>query len=157
MKVLVEQNVIAEVRVVGELRMVFEHWPTAICLLQEKARQTTAQFRGHLVKGEEFSGPSRTFDLELISVVIVKTLQGLDDEIVNWQPDGPTPVRVAAEQCTARLSRPVPYFVVRAAGFEAERFLLVNLRQSAHAVFGQEALFVEHPAEQRRHPVTAQQ
>jgi hypothetical protein len=44
MKVLVEQDVVAEVRIAGEFGVIFEHRPLAIRPLQEKARQTTRQF-----------------------------------------------------------------------------------------------------------------
>ena len=112
-KVLVEQNVVAEVRIAGELGVIFEHRPLAIRPLQEEARQTTPQFLGHLVQGKEFAGPGRTFDFEVITVVVVKSLQGLDDEIVDRHPNGTAPIRVAAEQSAARLTRPVTHFVVR--------------------------------------------
>src|SRR5208282_4607980 len=76
MKVLVEQHVVAEVRIAREFGVIFENGPLAISALQEKARQTTRQFLGHLVQGEELSGPCRTFDFEIITVVVVKSLQG---------------------------------------------------------------------------------
>ena len=49
MKVLVEQNVVAEVRITGEFGVTLEHRSPAISPLQEKSRQTTRQFLGYLV------------------------------------------------------------------------------------------------------------
>src|ERR1700677_1920350 len=135
MKVLVKQNVVAEVRIGGEFGVIFEHRPLAISALQEKARQTTPQFLGYLVQAEEFSGPRRAFDFEVIAVVVMKSLQGLDDEKVDRHQNGTAPVRVAAEQSAARLSRPVTYFVGCATCFKTERVLLVILRHRAYAVF----------------------
>lgn len=60
-------------------------------------RQAASQFNSDIVDGQETAGASRPFDFEVVSVVVMELLEGLDDEEVQREPDGAAPIRIAAE------------------------------------------------------------
>src|SRR5207302_653153 len=133
-KIFVEQNVIPEMRVAVQLRMVAEHWTAAIGVAQEQARQPPRQLIGGVFDRDEAPGIRGAFDLEIVAVVVMELLQRLDNEVVYRKPDWPAPVRVAAKHAAIRLGGLVAHGMGDAAGPKRVRMRAVNLRQSAHAV-----------------------
>ena len=72
-KILVEEDVIAEVRVVGELWIIFQRGPPAGVILQKQPREP----RGNLLRlprqDLEIFPNRRTFDLEFVAIVMVES------------------------------------------------------------------------------------
>src|SRR5262245_16688378 len=97
-EVLVEKKVVAKMRVALEALVVTGDWAHAIRVAQKQPRQAAAQLVCYLVDGDVAARSGRTFDLKVVSVVVMKLLQGLDDEEIHGKPDGAAPVRVAAEE-----------------------------------------------------------
>src|SRR5258708_4853452 len=98
----------------------------------------------------------RALDLEVVAVVVMKLLQRLDDEVVRRHPDGPAPIRVAAEKAALGFGRSISDFMRQVAAVEAVGSALIDLREGADAVITQEFCFIEHPAQEAFHAMPAQ-
>src|SRR4051812_19024608 len=77
-KILVEQDVIAEVWITRELRVIVKHRTFALFILQKNSREPARQFVRDFFDGDEVSRSVRTFDLEVITVVVMELLQRFD-------------------------------------------------------------------------------
>src|SRR5262245_53521286 len=89
--------------------MILQHGALAIDAFQEQPRQAARKFVGDFIDGDAFSGTGRILDFKIVAVVMVKLLQALDEEVVHWHPNRPTPVRVATKETGIRLRRLVAY------------------------------------------------
>src|SRR5438034_2997057 len=107
MKILVEQHVIAEMRVLLQYRHVAEDRPAAVGPTQENPAQAPRQLSRDLAEMRQRPGSHRAFDLEIVAVIGMKPLQRLDDQEVDRHPDWSAPIRVAAEHARIRVSRDV--------------------------------------------------
>src|SRR5262245_11016976 len=74
-KIFVELQVVAEMRVALQLGVIAEYRPFAVGVAQEQARQAALQLARHAFDGGETSGTAGTFDLEVVAVVVVEPLQ----------------------------------------------------------------------------------
>ena len=124
-EIFVEEDVILEVRVAGLLGMVLQDGALAVRAGEEEFDEPAGQFVGHFVEGEEFPGAGGAFDFEIVPVVVMKFLEGFDDEKVHGQPDGAPPVGVAAEKVVLGFRRPVADFLEKAVAHKPIRFALV--------------------------------
>lgn len=76
-KIFVEQNVILEMWIARELRMIFQHRPLAISTLEEQAREPKRKLVRHLVDAHELAGPGWALDFEIVAVIVMEFLQCL--------------------------------------------------------------------------------
>src|SRR5207249_3890602 len=76
-----------------------------VLVRQEQPRQPGRDLRRHLREIQPLARPGRKLDPKVIAVEVVIPLQRLDQQKVHRKPDRPAPVRVAAEQAAARLTR----------------------------------------------------
>ena len=60
----------------------------ALLVGQEQLRRSTAELLADLKQGHHLPTPCGALDLELITIVVVVALQGLDDEVVHWIREG---------------------------------------------------------------------
>src|SRR3954465_10329763 len=104
-KVFIEEQVIPEMRVGLHTRVVTESRSAAIAICEEYLRQACRDFVRRVVQRDKLPGTGRTLDLELIAIIMMELLQGLDDQEVHGKPDRAPPVRVAAKQPTIRFRR----------------------------------------------------
>ena len=88
---------------------------------------------------------------------MMEFLQRFDEQIIEWHPDGPAPVGVAAKKAVLRFGGPVADFVCFAAAIQPVRFAFVHLGQGAQTVVAQKFSFVQRPPEQAFHAMPAQQ
>src|SRR5689334_6141190 len=95
-EVLVEQHVIAKMRIPLHARVMIEYRPLALLVLQEDAREPRGELIRHLVDRHELARARRALDAKVIAVVVMKLLQRFDDEKVHREPDRPAPIGVAA-------------------------------------------------------------
>src|SRR5208337_5049636 len=86
-EVFMEEHEIAPVGVGLELFDVPVQGPAAPLILKEYVRHTARQFAGHLPQGHHLSRSGWEFDFEVVSKVVVKFLQRLDQQVVGWEPD----------------------------------------------------------------------
>src|SRR6266545_3268925 len=146
-KVLVEGNQAAPVRVsLEDLRPAVDR-PAAIRSRQEDAREPPRQLGPDLPEVHLPVGARGTRDLEIVAEETVELLERLDQEKVDREPHRSAPVRVAAEEARRRLRGLVVHAVVRAVHPEDVGVVLVVARQRADTVGREELLFVQHEAE----------
>src|SRR4051812_43583357 len=96
-KVLIEREVIAPVRVFLKLAGAPVDRPPARVVPQKDASQPALDLLGDLIQIQVPTGARGTFDREIIAVVGVILQQAPDDQGVYGHPDRPAPVGVAAE------------------------------------------------------------
>src|ERR1051325_4419887 len=103
----------------------------------------------------ELAGAGRTFDFEIVAVVMMKLLERFDEKVVTRKPNWAAPVRVAAKNRGLRFGR----FVIHSARFAARsqpiRMFLVILADRTHPVVAQEFVRIEHAAQQTFHAMPA--
>src|SRR5687768_7169927 len=80
-EVLVEEHVVAEMRVVLHLRVVAEDRPPAAPVLEEDVAEPVAQLAGDLLQAEEVAGAGRAFDAEVVAVVFVELADRFDQQV----------------------------------------------------------------------------
>ena len=88
-EVLVEHDVVTEVRVGGKQRIVTVEWAPAARVGQKEAGQTTRQLAGDRFQGHPAAGAGRALDLQRVAVEVVIALQGLDKQVVDWWTTSP--------------------------------------------------------------------
>src|SRR5262245_38150807 len=97
MEVLVEQNEIAPVRILLEFPGSSINRTPSLSVAQKDAGQAPAQFLSNLIEGHLLPRTGGTFNFEIIPVKGVIVQQCPDNEAIDGNPDGSTPVGVAAE------------------------------------------------------------
>lgn len=120
-EVLVEQNVVAPVRVVLEFGRSSIDRPFSLLIAEEDAGQSVLDFLRHLEQVHQFAGTGWAFDLEAIAIVQVVLQQRPDDDGIHRHPHRATPIGVAAEHAAVRFGRQVIHTVFLPAGIENER------------------------------------
>mmetsp|Transcript_39497 Transcript_39497/g.113609 ORF Transcript_39497/g.113609 Transcript_39497/m.113609 type:complete len:249 (-) Transcript_39497:1890-2636(-) len=87
----------------------------------------------------------------------MELLQRLDDEVVHGEPNGATPVGVAAHDTHGGLGRLITDLVTLPFAIEDEGMREVVPRKRPNAEVGQELLRVQHPLQQAFHAESAKQ
>src|SRR3974390_2085211 len=78
-EILIEEEVVAPVRILLELPGSAVNGAPSIVVLEEDASQPARNFLGHLVKSHATPGAGRTLDREFVAIVDVVLHQGPDD------------------------------------------------------------------------------
>src|ERR1043166_174704 len=157
MKILMEENVVAEVRIGRELRMILHHRSRARFILQEQTRKPPRNFLGRIIDSDELLRAGGAFDFEIITVVMMEALKRFDEQVIDRHPDWSAPIRVAAEKSAQRFAGPVANFQLTALTYEAIRIVLVTFRKRTHAVVGKEFRLVQQTPQQALHAMSAQE
>jgi hypothetical protein len=97
-EVLIEIDTVAKMRVLLTFGIQSIHLAKALAILQEYPAQSIADLLRNLVDGHKLTGAGWALNLEVVSVVMMKLLERLDNEEIHRKPDWAAPVRVAAEQ-----------------------------------------------------------
>src|SRR5688572_21521191 len=79
-EVLEEEQVIAEVRILLQPRMLREDRPPPRFVLEEEPCEAARQLVGDALDRHQPARARRAFDTEVVTVIMVKLLQGLDDQ-----------------------------------------------------------------------------
>src|SRR5439155_26444936 len=96
-EVLEEEDEVAPVRIALESLGPAIDGAAPVAAFKEDPRQPLGELPGHACERELPARSGRTLDREVVPVVPVKSPQRLHDQVVDRKPDGPAPVRVAAE------------------------------------------------------------
>src|SRR4030095_8509999 len=104
-EVFVEQDEIAPERIALEYLRAAVDGPPAVLIAQEDAREPPRALRGPPPQVERRRRARRERDLERVAVEVVELLQRLDQQVVDREPDGAAPVRVAPEEPARGLRR----------------------------------------------------
>src|SRR5215831_5260834 len=143
-KVLVEREVIAPVRILLKLASAPVDWPPAMLVSQKDAGQPARELLGDLIQVHLSARARGTFDGEIIAVVCVILQQAPDDQGVHGHPDRSAPVGVAAKHAGVGLCRQVRHPVFLVPHTENKRMLGMIAGQGANAVGAEELLLVKH-------------
>src|SRR5438552_11246632 len=129
-KILVEQDMVAPMRVFLELpRAAIERAPAG-SIRGENADQPIRDFAGHLGKGDLPAVLAREWHGVCCAVCLGQLVQGFNQQKTGRKPDRPAPVRIASFDLRDRLGRLVADEVT----VELERLSLVSLGQTADAI-----------------------
>src|SRR5690606_17146705 len=104
-EVLVEEHVVAPVRIVGPAAVVAVAGTASAAVGEEERAETALQLACDDVERDAVTRAGRQLDGEALAVEVVVALERLDDEEVQREPHGAAPVRVAAEHPRVRLAR----------------------------------------------------
>src|SRR5438093_7356921 len=87
MEVLVEQHVVAPLRVLLEQVNLAEDGPTAIGVAQKDAFESERNFVGSLPQGAHLPRSSRTFNQKVVAVVAMELVKRFDEQEIDGKPD----------------------------------------------------------------------
>src|SRR5437660_11021610 len=113
-KVFKEQVQVAPVRIVPVVTLLAMPRPPAFFVRQEDGTQTPADLAGYLVQRHLAPGTGRAFDLKLVAVKVMIAFQGLDQKIIDREPDWPAPVGVAAKHAGVGFARHIRHALLGA-------------------------------------------
>src|SRR3989442_13201965 len=103
MEVFVKKEQVAPLRAALSALVDAVHGPRAVGAFQEQAGEPARQFGGDLPQREQVAGPGWAFHFEVVAVIVMKSLQRFDQQVIDGEPDGAAPVRVSAEGRAPRL------------------------------------------------------
>src|SRR5688572_28539027 len=101
-EVFAEQHQILEVRILGIATLAAVTRAGTVRARQEQAREALRELARHLFEVHEVARACGTLDPQRVTIEVVIAFQRLDQEIVEREPDRPTPVGVATEQAAVR-------------------------------------------------------
>src|SRR5579872_5799592 len=105
MEILVEQEMIAEMRIGLEFFRASENGPPPLRVAQKNSRKPPRELCSHLPKIHPVSRVHREFDCQIVAEIVVVALQGFNQQVVHGKPNRSAPVRISAEQSGARFGR----------------------------------------------------
>src|SRR6185295_7165157 len=133
-EVLVEDGHAPPARIRGEPRVGARTGPPPARVREEEAAEAGRELARDLAQVHELPRAGRALDPQAVAVEVVVALERLHDEVVQREPHGPAPVRVAPEERAGRLAGRVGDAVLRAVGAEHVRAVAVDARHGAEAV-----------------------
>ena len=125
-KIFVEEDEVAPVRIGLELLLSPVHGSPAVRVAEEDAREASRDLGGDVPERQLLAGAGRILRLEPMAVEVIELLQRLDQQEVHGEPDGATPVRIAAEQSRRGFARLVVDAVLVALHLHDVRAILVE-------------------------------
>ena len=125
-EIFVEQDQVPPMRIVAIAAIAAVHRAPAFLVLEEDARQPSRQLGGHIPEGQIIPRARRVFHFEVVAEVMMKFLQRFDDQVIQREPDGTAPVRIAAEKAGAGFSRLIVHAILGAAHGQHVRVVLVS-------------------------------
>src|SRR5262249_13413086 len=96
-EVLVEEHQVAPVRIILKLGGAAIYWTTTIIPAQEDVSQAARYLFCYLEQIHLTTRTGRTLNDKVVAVVGVVLQQRADDQTIDWHPDRPSPVGVAAK------------------------------------------------------------
>ena len=131
--------------------------PAAIGIRQKEPREPVRKLRRHLSQVHVPPAAGGKLHLDCVAMVMLKLLQGLNQQIVHGKPDRPPPIRIAAKHPTARFGRLIVHPVYVTVNRQLVRMFLVILRKRANAIRREKLPGIEHPLHQLPQPFATHQ
>src|SRR5262245_42198131 len=97
-EVLVEEKQVAPMWIVGVAHVGAVAWTLSIPIWNAQARQTVREFFGDLCKSSCLPRTCWVFDLKVIAVKVVVSLESFDQQVIQRKPNWSAPIRVATEK-----------------------------------------------------------
>ena len=110
--------------------------PRPAFLRDEQRTEPLCQLVRHAIEICQLARAGRAFDLKIIAVVAVVLSKGLDQQEIDWEPNGATPVRVPAHLLRVHITRHIGdrVFVSVAVRAEHIRSILIHAGQRSDAM-----------------------
>src|SRR5437762_13515373 len=105
MKIFVEKDEVAPVRIALEELQSSCHRAPPVLSAQENMGEPPGDFRGDLPEIGLGAGIGGALHFEIFAVVVMIFLQGFDQQIINRKPDRPAPVRISPKEAGRGLDR----------------------------------------------------
>src|SRR5687767_9714881 len=105
MEVLVEEHEVLPVGIPGEAIVGAVAGATPRAVGQEDPGESCTQLPRYFLKVQHASRSDGAFDSEVRAIEMVEPFDGLEQQVVEREPDRASPVGVAPEQSGARLAR----------------------------------------------------
>src|SRR5580692_1630831 len=147
MEILVEEQQVLPMRIALEQFGPTGYGTTTVLAAHKNMNQAARNFSCHFPKIRFAARARWKFNFEILTVIMVILLQGLDEEIVQRKPDRPAPVRISAKNTAARFGRLVIDTADMIVHLNFVGMIEVVARQRTHSVGGQKLGFVQHAAE----------
>src|SRR5690348_1035964 len=109
------------------------HWARLLIVRQEDTCEPARDLGGHFPQSHVNARAGGTLHFEIVSQVVMEFLERFDQEIVDREPDGPAPIRVATEKSGAGLRRLVVNAILHSIDRKAIGIVLVNAREGSQA------------------------
>src|SRR5712664_2622830 len=146
-KVFVEKDEVAPVRVALKKLGAARYGPAAFRIAEKNMNEPPGNFRGDLPEIGFAAGMRGALNFEIFPEVVVKFLERFHKQIVDRKPNRPAPVRISAEQARRGFGRLVIDAVRISVHVNFVRMVLMEARKGAHAVRRKEFRFIQHAAE----------
>src|SRR5579884_360140 len=143
-EVLVEEDRVPPSGILLQQAVPAEDGAPAVVAPQEERDQPPLELVGDRGQRHRAAGARRALDAPRVAEVAVVGAERAGKQVVDREPDGAAPVRVAAEERRGRLRRLVVERRVVAVELEPQRVREVALRERAQAVVGEELVLVQH-------------
>ena len=143
-KIFIKQHEVTPVWVLLKLRCPPVHGPASVRTTEKETGQPPRQLFCHLPESRLTLGAGRQGNQQAITIKVVQLLQRLNEQVIDWEPDRPTPVGIPAEQRGAGLSRLVVHTVGGAVHREDIRLRLMKPGEGSNAIGRQEFCLVQH-------------
>src|SRR5688572_23870297 len=127
-EVFVEEDVVAEMRIVLILALTAEYGPVAVFPAEKQACQASRQLGRNAAEIHEIAGTGGELDLKVVAVVVIELLQRLDEEVVHGKPDRSAPVGVTAEEAGGGFGRLIIDAILFAVHWKYKRLVPMKLR-----------------------------
>src|SRR5260370_39898561 len=131
MKIFVEKNEIAPVRIALKKLSASCYGTAAVRIAKKNVNEPPGNFRGYLPEVGFAAGMRGALHFEIFAVVVVEFLERFHEQIVDRKPDGPAPVRIAAEQARRGFGGLVVHAIRISVYVNLLRMVLVESRKGA--------------------------
>ena len=98
MEVLIKQEIILPIGVALKGPLTAKDWSKAFSIACENGNESVREILGNFVEVCHLAATGWEFNLEVVAEIRVVDTQRANDREVDWHPDRPAPVAVAAEQ-----------------------------------------------------------
>src|SRR6266446_7522671 len=147
MKIFVEKDEVAPVRIALKALGAASYGPATARIAKKNMNEPPGDFRGDLPEIGFGAGIGGALHFEIFAVVVMIFLQGFDQQIINRKPDRPAPVRIPSKEARRGFRRLVGDAVRISVHVNFVGMVLVKARKGAHAVRREEFRFIQHAAE----------
>src|SRR5512133_1633922 len=96
------------------------------------------------------------FHEKILTVIVMKLLERLNDQVIDRKPDRSPPVGVPAEQAAIGFRGLVGNSICDAVYIQLIRMLRINAREGSDAMGGEKFIFVQHTIQDTLHTMPAQ-
>src|SRR5258708_37660089 len=143
MKIFVEKNEIAPVRIALKKLGASGYGTAAVRIAKKNVNEPPGNFRGYLPEVAFAAGMRGALYFEIFAVVVVKFLQGFHEQIVHGKPDGPAPIEIYAKEAGRGLGRLVVDAVGVSVYVNLVRMVRVEAPECRHSIRAKKLRFCQ--------------